>query len=88
MQLVVVVEAQRLIDPDTRVEFEAALFQTVLASGMAGGGMLPKLQNCIEAIEKGVARVHVLDGRVPHCLLLEFFTEKGVGTAILKEPLF
>lgn len=50
--------------------------------------MLPKLQNCIEAIEKGVARVHVLDGRVPHCLLLEFFTEKGVGTAILKEPLF
>ena len=44
--------------------------------------------NCIDAIENGVSRVHVLDGRVQHCLLLEFFTEKGIGTAILKEPLF
>ncbi|MDD3184341.1 MAG: acetylglutamate kinase [Anaerostipes sp.] len=57
-------------------------------NGVVGGGMLPKLTNCIKAIENGVARVHILDGRVEHCLLLEFFTEKGVGTAILKEPLF
>ena len=56
--------------------------------GVVGGGMLPKLNNCIEAIENGVARVHILDGRVEHCLLLEFFTEKGIGTAILKEPIF
>ena len=42
----------------------------------------------IEAMKNGVARVHMLDGRVEHCLLLEFFTEKGIGTAILKEPLF
>ena len=59
-----------------------------LASGHVGGGMLPKLTNCIEAMKNGVARVHMLDGRVEHCLLLEFFTEKGIGTAILKEPLF
>lgn len=64
---------------------EAKMF---IEKGVVGGGMLPKLTNCIDAIENGVSRVHVLDGRVEHCLLLEFFTEKGIGTAILKEPLF
>ena len=62
--------------------------QEFIDSGVVGGGMLPKLTNCIEAMKNGVARVHMLDGRVEHCLLLEFFTEKGIGTAILKEPLF
>ena len=47
--------------------------------------MLPKLNNCIDAIENGVSRVHILDGRIPHCLLLEIFTNKGIGTAILSE---
>ena len=47
--------------------------------------MLPKLNNCIDAIENGVSRVHILDGRIPHCLLLEIFTNKGIGTAILGE---
>lgn len=51
--------------------------------GGLGGGMLPKLQNCIEAILEGVSRVHILDGRIPHCLLLEIFTNKGIGTAII-----
>ena len=54
-----------------------------LASGNAGGGMLPKIQNCIDAIEAGVSRVHILDGRIEHSLLLEFFTNKGIGTAIM-----
>ena len=62
--------------------------QEFIEKGVVGGGMLPKLTNCIDAINNGVARVHVLDGRVEHCLLLEFFTRKGIGTAILKEPLF
>ena len=57
----------------------------LLASGTIGGCMLPKLNNCIDAIEHGVSRVHILDGRIPHCLLLEIFTNKGVGTAILSE---
>lgn len=56
----------------------------LLAGGTIGGGMLPKLNNCIDAIEEGVSRVHIMDGRIPHCLLLEIFTNKGVGTAILK----
>lgn len=62
--------------------------QSFIDNGVVGGGMLPKLTNCIEAMKNGVSRVHMLDGRVEHCLLLEFFTEKGIGTAILKEPLF
>lgn len=47
--------------------------------------MLPKLQNCIDAMKQGVSRVHIMDGRIPHCLLLEIFTNKGIGTAILRE---
>lgn len=57
--------------------------EAFLASGMAGGGMLPKLQNCIDAIKAGVSRVHILDGRIEHSLLLEFFTDHGIGTAII-----
>lgn len=61
----------------------------LLASGFVGGGMLPKLKNCVDAVRNGVSRVHILDGRMPHCLLLEFFTNKGIGTAIIqKENLF
>ena len=55
-----------------------------ISEGNAGGGMLPKLRNCIDALQEGVSRVHILDGRIPHCLLLEIFTNKGIGTAILK----
>lgn len=71
-------------DPSTLIS-ELTISQTeeFIASGNAGGGMLPKLQNCIAAIREGVSRVHILDGRIEHCLLLEFFTNKGIGTAIL-----
>ena len=57
----------------------------LMESGFIGGGMLPKLNNCIDAISNGVSRVHILDGRIAHCLLLEIFTRKGIGTAILAE---
>ena len=57
----------------------------LLETGGIQGGMLPKLQNCIHAIENGVSRVHILDGRIPHCLLLEIFTNNGIGTAIVKD---
>ena len=61
----------------------------LLASGFVGGGMLPKLKNCVDAVKNGVTRVHILDGRMQHCLLLEFFTNKGIGTAIIRnENLF
>lgn len=57
----------------------------LIADGFIGGGMLPKLNNCTSAIENGVNRVHILDGRIPHCLLLEIFTNSGVGTAIIRD---
>lgn len=57
----------------------------LFASGFIGGGMLPKLKNCVDAVRNGVSRVHILDGRMEHCLLLEFFTNKGIGTAIIDQ---
>ncbi len=61
----------------------------LLDSGFIGGGMLPKLKNCVDAVRNGVSRVHILDGRMEHCLLLEFFTNRGIGTAIIhKEKIF
>ena len=80
------------VDPSNKKtlisEMDVNTAKEFIANGVVGVGMLPKLNNCIDAIEQGVSRVHILDGRVAHFLLLEFFTEKGIGTAILKEPLF
>ena len=59
--------------------------EDLINGGVIGGGMLPKLKNCTSAIRGGVNRVHILDGRVPHCLLLEIFTNKGIGTAIISD---
>lgn len=71
-------------DPSTLIsELPVTEARKLIDSGFIGGGMLPKLGNCMDAIENGVSRVHILDGRIPHCLLLEIFTNRGIGTAIL-----
>jgi acetylglutamate kinase len=71
-------------DPSTLIsELTVQEAKQLLESGCIGGGMLPKLQGCIDAVENGVSRVHILDGRIAHCLLLEIFTNRGIGTAIL-----
>lgn len=74
-------------DPDDKEtlisELTVSEARELITDGFIGGGMLPKLNNCIDAIENGVSRVHILDGRIAHCLLLEIFTNKGIGTAIL-----
>ncbi len=57
----------------------------LIESGAITGGMLPKLLSCKDAIDNGVTRVHIMDGRLPHCLLLEIFTNQGIGTAILSK---
>lgn len=73
-------------DPATLIsELTVTEAVELLGSGFIGGGMLPKLQNCVDAIESGVSRVHILDGRIAHCLLLEIFTRKGIGTVILSD---
>ena len=71
-------------DKDTLIsELRVSDARELIGDGFIGGGMLPKLNNCIDAIENGVSRVHILDGRIAHCLLLEIFTNRGIGTAIL-----
>ena len=50
--------------------------------GSVGEGMLPKLASCVHAVRNGVRQAHILDGRVPHALLLELFTDEGVGTMV------
>jgi acetylglutamate kinase len=68
-------------DPDSfipRITITEA--EALIDEGIIGGGMLPKLANCTQAVRGGVHRVHILDGRIPHSMLLEFFTEKGIGT--------
>lgn len=58
--------------------------QSWMARGKLEGGMIPKLECCLTALEAGVNRVHIIDGRVPHSLLLEIFTDKGVGTMVIR----
>lgn len=67
----------------SRITAEQA--EELVNGGFIGGGMLPKLNNCTSAIRNGVNRVHILDGRIAHCLLLEIFTNHGIGTAIVAD---
>jgi acetylglutamate kinase len=61
---------------------EAGADEVIAALAALGGGMRPKLQACVDAIHGGVTFAHIIDGRVPHSLLLELFTDAGVGTKI------
>jgi acetylglutamate kinase len=61
---------------------DLAGLEALLASGAVSSGMIPKIESCIAALRDGVARAHVLDGRLPHALLLELFTREGVGTMV------
>ncbi len=71
-------------DPSTLLSvLTLAEANQMIEDGFIGGGMIPKLKNCIDAVEGGVNRVHILDGRREHCLLLEFYTKKGIGTAFI-----
>ncbi len=76
-------------DPDDPSTFISRLtvseVDDLIDKGFIGGGMLPKLKNCTDAIKSGVSRVHILDGRKPHSLLLEVFTDTGIGTMFFKD---
>ena len=55
----------------------------MIADGRIAGGMIPKVEACIKALESGVPRTHIIDGRSMHSLLLEIFTDKGIGTMVV-----
>ncbi|MDD2578612.1 MAG: acetylglutamate kinase [Eubacteriales bacterium] len=57
----------------------------LIAEGTISGGMIPKVLGCLDTVRRGVGRAHIIDGRIPHCLLLEIFTNKGIGTMITRE---
>jgi acetylglutamate kinase len=70
-------------DPDSLIhQTTADELDQLIASGVVAGGMIPKVASCIHAVRHGVHRAHILDGRVPHVLLLEIFTDEGIGTVI------
>ncbi len=61
---------------------DVAGMEKLIADGKISEGMIPKLESCVSALKRGVRRAHILDGRLPHALLLEFFTKQGVGTMV------
>jgi acetylglutamate kinase len=80
------IEGLRVVaDDPTTVIHQASLevIDEIIRSGGVQGGMLPKVEACAGAVRSGVSRAHILDGRVPHALLLELFTDSGVGTMVL-----
>jgi len=71
-------------DPTTLIPtLKVSEAPTLIKDGVVGGGMLPKIQSCVDAIKAGVGKVHIVDGRMAHSLLLEIFTKTGVGTEII-----
>ncbi|MEY2402536.1 MAG: acetylglutamate kinase [Acidimicrobiaceae bacterium] len=75
-----------LDDPASLIShIDATQLQKLIDSGVLTGGMIPKIAACVHAVEHGVGSAHILDGRIPHVLLLEVFTDSGIGTMITKE---
>ncbi len=73
-------------DPDTLISvLKTSEVVKYIEQGVISGGMTPKVQCCVEAVTGGVGRTHIVDGRVPHSILLEVFTRQGVGTMVVNE---
>jgi acetylglutamate kinase len=70
-------------DEDSLIaQIDADGLEQLVEDGKVSKGMIPKLASCVHALRHGVTRAHILDGRVPHALLLEFFTREGIGTMV------
>ena len=71
-------------DPNSLVsELRRGTVETWMSTGKLEGGMIPKIEACLRALDGGVSQVHIIDGRVPHALLLEVFTDRGIGTMVI-----
>jgi len=86
-KLILLTDVPGLLDGNGDLQSTATVKQVQdwLASGVINGGMIPKVNCCLNAIEHGVAKAHIIDGRIPHSLLLEILTDEGVGTAFRQE---
>jgi acetylglutamate kinase len=83
-KLILLTDVEGVLDPDARLisTLDARAARAAMADGIIKGGMLPKVNCCLEAIEGGVGKAHIIDGRREHAVLLEVFTDVGVGTEI------
>ena len=72
-----------LDDPDSLIhQLRSDMIEQLKTEGIIAGGMFPKVDACLKALDHGVRKTHIIDGRVPHSLLLEIFTDKGLGTLV------
>ncbi|MDH3659752.1 MAG: acetylglutamate kinase [Alphaproteobacteria bacterium] len=83
-KLIMLTDVEGVLDGEGQLmpRFSAEEARGLMTSGIIIGGMIPKLETCLAALDSGVEAVHILDGRLPHVILLEIFTEAGVGTKI------
>lgn len=83
-RLLLLTDVEGVLDKDKKLisELSVAKARQLIRNGTITGGMIPKIEGCIEVVEAGVEAVVIIDGRVPHCVLLELFTEHGVGTLV------
>jgi acetylglutamate kinase len=84
-KLILLTDVEGILDEDkniysTLTKDEA---EKLIMKGVISGGMLPKVEACLSSLREGVGKTHIVDGRIEHCLLLEIFTEKGIGTEII-----
>jgi acetylglutamate kinase len=77
--------AETTAAPQVISQLEASALAAMLPS--LGGGMIPKMQACLTAVHGGVPQAHVLDGRLPHAVLLEIFTDSGIGTMVVPDQI-
>ena len=86
-RLLLLTDVAGVLDKDGRLVERLSIEQArkLIRDGIITGGMIPKNEGCIEVVEAGVEAVVVIDGRVPHCVLLELFTEHGVGTLVTRK---
>jgi acetylglutamate kinase len=84
-KLILLTDVPGVLDREGHLVSSLTRYQavTMIENGAVSGGMIPKIKCCLEALEEGVTKAHILDGRVPHAVLLEIFTDSGVGTEIV-----
>lgn len=83
-KLILLTDVEGIKDENGDIVYEAGAdrINEMIDNGTINGGMIPKVKGCIDAINRGVTGVHIIDGRIPHCLLLEIFTKTGIGSLI------
>ncbi len=86
-RLLLLTDVAGVLDKDKKLISDLTVDEArqLIRNGTITGGMIPKIEGCIEVVEAGVGAVAIIDGRVPHCVLLELFTEHGVGTIVRRE---